>query len=101
MWLLSFIPNALEHISEGVSALLGGAIGWLLTRKKQAADLKGTELDNVEDAVKIWRELAEGFESRFKLLESEVKALREENESLRKQVTELHIENVNLKNLIT
>ena len=39
----------------------GGFFGWFFTRKKSNADAKGSELENVEHAIKIWRETAENL----------------------------------------
>ncbi len=50
-------------------------ITWGFTRKSTA---KKSELDNTEQAVKIWRELAEGLFLELEKLKEEVHELREE-----------------------
>ena len=67
-----------------------GFAGWFFGRKKQNAETKGTELDNVEKAVEIWREMASDLRGQFQALQTEVLALQ-------KQVTRLEIENERLK----
>lgn len=63
---------------------------WWFSRKKQNADVKITELDNVEKAIAIWRTMAEGLVAKFDdlsqkydELSKEVEALRRENKSLK------------------
>lgn len=50
-------------ITPILSAITTGSITYIFTvkqmRKKATAEAKGAELDNVEKAVKIWRELSE------------------------------------------
>jgi cell division protein FtsB len=76
-----------------ISSLTGGGIGWLVTlraqRTKAVAESRGSELDNVEDAVKIWRELAESFRN-------ELQQARADNCEITKQVDMLRREVVRL-----
>lgn len=76
-----------------VSTLAGSGIGSLVTlraqRTKANAESSGSELDNVEDAVKIWRELAESFKN-------ELQQARADNSEITKQVDLLRREVVRL-----
>lgn len=76
-----------------VSTLAGSGIGSLVTlraqRTKANAESRGSELDNVEDAVKIWRELAESFKN-------ELQQARADNSEITKQVDLLRREVVRL-----
>jgi len=71
----------------------GGIIGWIVTRKKTNADAKGSELENVEHAIKIWRETAEKLSARVDELSLEV-------EELRKDLISVHRENKQLKDYL-
>jgi len=54
----------------------GGIIGYFVTRKKSNADAKGSELENVEHAIKIWRETAEKLSARVDELSKEIDEMR-------------------------
>jgi len=83
MQLNSIIENAL------IAASTGG-ITWFFTRKKQHAEIKASELDNVEKAISIWRELAldlgkkvEELSARYDTISQEIVDLRRENRTLK------------------
>lgn len=54
----------------------GGFFGWFFTRKKSNAEAKGSELENVEHAIKIWRETAEKLSARVDELSKEIDEMR-------------------------
>lgn len=90
--------NALYGIitSSGVGLLIF-LLGSYYQKKKNRveidklkAEVEGQELSNIDRAVKIWRELAEG-------LERTVDDLREECHKLREEVKQLRTENYSLK----
>ena len=87
----------MEWISEVVKIVGsvggGGIIGYFVTRKKTNADAKGSELENVEHAIKIWRETAEKLSTRVDELSLEV-------EELRKDLISVHRENKQLKDYL-
>lgn len=56
----------------------GGFFGWFFTRKKTDAEAKGSELENVEQAIKIWRETAERLEQKVTFLEGQIKDLQQD-----------------------
>ncbi len=70
------------------------SVTWFLARRKNNADAKSSELDNVEKAIKVWRELSEGMERRFT---HEIEELRKENCDLQQQVSLVMKENEELK----
>lgn len=57
----------MDQIIVGAFGLIGGIVGYIFTylqgRKKGRAEAKKSELENVEGAVKIWREVAEEMAS--------------------------------------
>jgi len=83
-----------ETILTGVfGAGGGGFFGWFFTRKKSNADAKGSELENVEHAIKIWRETAEKLSARVDELSLKV-------EELQKDLITVHRENKALKDYL-
>jgi len=71
----------------------GGIIGYFVTRKKTNADAKGSELENVEHAIKIWRETAEKLSARVDELSKEI-------DDLRADLVTVHRENKQLKDYL-
>lgn len=80
-----------------IQLVMGGALTGFLstiltlraTRKKADSEAKGQELDNVQEAVKIWRELAETFRVDIKNTQEENCELTKQIEGLRKEVVKL------------
>ncbi len=58
-----------EFIILFLTSIFGGSASWLFfvkpKRKKAIAEAKGTELDNIEKAISIWRKLFEESEKRL------------------------------------
>lgn len=86
---MEFIGLIENTVIAGSSAV----ITWWFSRKKQDAELKASELDNVEKAISIWRELAqdlgkkvEDLSNRCELLSSEINELRGENKTLKTEL---------------
>ena len=88
----------MELISLILNAILGGSLIVTLvtlraTRLKATADAKGSELDNVQEAITIWREMAETLKSELeasrKKYEETTEQMHKEVESLRRAVTRL------------
>jgi len=84
-----------EVIIPGATGLFGALITWLFGRKKEAVDMQSTEITNVQEAIKIWREMAtdlkaEVLELKLKVesLEAEIHKLRSENIELRAKLDE-------------
>ena len=69
-------------------------VTWFLSRRKYKAETTANELDNVEKAAKIWRELSEDLEKRLK---DEIRELREENSSIQERFSTVLLENKALK----
>lgn len=76
----------MPYLSEGLTAMIAGFAGWFFTRRKTRAEGRKSELETVQEAIKIWRETAGD-------LKDEVRQLREENKTLRSEVTKLRISN--------
>lgn len=89
-------------VSTVVASIFGGGfVGSFLTvraqRKKATAEAKGaeataesTELDNVEKAIKIWREMAQSLKTELEASRSNYAEVASQVELLRKDVQRLN-----------
>ena len=71
------------------TGILGALITWLLGKKKEEALTKASELDNMEKAVRLWREMAEELKKQVDDLSDKVDNLMQEVHSLRLENNEL------------
>jgi hypothetical protein len=78
----------------------GGFFGWFFTRKKSNAEAKGSELENVEAAIKIWRELAEENKRENIQLKKEMADIKQQLEEMRSDLITVHRENKVLKDYL-
>lgn len=78
----------------------GGALGWFFSRKKTNADARGSEIDNVEKVIAIWRETAEKLKASNDELVKEVHSLRQDVDYLREELSVMHRENTKFKNYL-
>jgi len=83
-----------EYLNLLFISTIPATVTWLLARRKNNADTKNSELDNVGKAITIWRELNEDMEERFN---RQVEELRKENCNLQQRVTIVMKENEELK----
>lgn len=79
-----------------LSATCASVLTWLLTRKKQNAEVESNELDNVVKAINIWKDAAKDMTDMVRDLRKEVddqaaqiKELKIENEQLREEIRQL------------
>lgn len=94
-----------ETLLTGIIGAATMALGWILGGKKKAkleekqaiATVHSTELDAIDKAVGIWRNLAQDLKKEVDELRTLVTALRIENDKLSSQVSGLSIENQNLR----
>lgn len=84
-----------------------GLWAWIRQRKRDAAEIRTAEIENVEKAITIWRNLAQDMRARVDELTAQVVALNQkvdhlnaENESLKIKVLMLEDENVRLESEI-
>lgn len=78
----------------------GGFFGWFFTRKKTNAEAKGSELENVEQAIKIWRESAQSLQLENERLSKKVEDLSKAIEEMRIDLITVHRENKILKDYL-
>lgn len=86
-----------EVVANIIVAFSTAAITWFFARKKQAAEVKTNELDNVEKAIVIWRGIAEDLgkkvdmlTAKCEVLSQEIDALRKENQSLKANLRQIN-----------
>jgi chromosome segregation ATPase len=68
---------------------LTGIMGWFAAQKKNLAEAKGKELDNVEKAVEIWRNSAEELSNQLRTYNQELLNTRNENMKLQAEIDKL------------
>jgi predicted nucleic acid-binding Zn-ribbon protein len=87
-----------QYISLILNAILGGGfiaslVNLRSTKKKAASEAKSKELDNVQEAIGIWREMAEGLKKELEETRAEnadfSSKMQKEIETLRKAVCRL------------
>ena len=90
------MTEIISIVPELITAFVAAFLGWFFTRKKQKAEVKatetnvkGAELDIVEQAVGIWRKLAED-------LNEDLKAARKQITEVQTTLGEILIENEKL-----
>lgn len=80
-------------LASGLTALTT----WFFARKKMASETKASELENVEKAIEIWREMAESIEAKMKEMEAEMQS---KIDRLTKEVHLYRKENQELKRVL-
>ena len=83
-------------ILNALTGLTTATITWYAARRKNKAETYVSELDAVERAVKVWRELGEGMQQKYEALHEEIEMLRDEVKVLREENRELKKENQRL-----
>jgi regulator of replication initiation timing len=86
-----------DTILPSIVSLISGAFGWLIGRKKENIEVQKTEIENVSDAIKLWRETAQELKAevaelkiKVESLTTEINGLRTENIELRAKLNENH-----------
>jgi regulator of replication initiation timing len=79
-----------QIVIPGVTGLFGSLVTWLFGRKKEKIEVQSSEITNVQEAIKIWREMATD-------LKAEVADLKDKVESLTNEIHSLRSENVELR----
>lgn len=76
-----------------LTATIASLATYFSTRKKENVDIQGGELSNTQEAVKIWRELAQDMSDKVKelsdkidILTAEVHSLKSENSALKSKL---------------
>ena len=81
--------NISDIIVPSLTAFFGAFVTWLFGRKKENVEVQGTEITNTQEAIKIWREMAQDMSDKVKELSDKVDALTQEVHSLRSENADL------------
>lgn len=80
-------------IFPAIISSITGLFGWFVGKNKEQVEIQGSEITNVQEAIKIWREMATDMKAevaelkeKIELLTTEVHTLRSENVELRQKL---------------
>ena len=97
----------IDAIIPFIIPVLGGAIGYLLARKKNEADIKKTEsetdsidIGNLRNLIEIYRRAANDLSEQVKQLRQEVFEFAEENSHLKEEIKQLSAQIQDLQKFI-
>lgn len=79
-----------EIIIPSATGALGAFVSWIFGRKKENVEVQASEINNVQEAIKIWKDMAQE-------LKEEVAELKEKVEQLTSEVHTLRAENITLR----
>lgn len=75
-----------EIIITALISAVTGVAGWFAARRQNLAEVQSTELDNVEKAVKYYRDMLDDMAGRHKSALAELNQVRLDMEQLQNQV---------------
>jgi predicted RNase H-like nuclease (RuvC/YqgF family) len=78
-----------DIIVPSITGAIGAFVTWLAGRKKENVEVQGSEITNTQEAIKIWREMAQEMSDKVKELSDKVDALTQEVHSLRSENSDL------------
>lgn len=81
--------NLDDIIVPSITGAIGAFVTWLAGRKKENVEVQGSEITNTQEAIKIWREMAQEMSDKVKDLSDKVDALTQEVHSLRTENSDL------------
>ena len=87
-------------IYNTLSAAGAALVTWFFSRKKQKTEVESSEIDNVEKAITIWRQIASDLEGKFSALQTQVYDLQKRVLTLELENQRLESENLELKHEI-
>lgn len=85
--MFDYLPDWLTAI---ITAIVASVTTFVFARKKENVEIQGSEITNVQEAIKIWREMATD-------MKAEVAELKDKVESLTTEIHNLRAENVELR----
>jgi predicted nucleic acid-binding Zn-ribbon protein len=84
-------------ISESVTAVIAGVIGWLTGGKIQK---ESAEIQNAKAVLAMWQETADAQKLEIETMRKEIQALREKLDEMETHVRKIESENIELKRLL-
>ncbi len=83
--------NLDDILVPSITGAIASFVTWLIGRKKENVEVQGSEITNTQEAIKIWREMAEDMSNKVKELSDKVDALTQEVHSLRSENSDLKL----------
>jgi predicted RNase H-like nuclease (RuvC/YqgF family) len=83
------MENWNEVILPTLTAFFASVITWIFGRKKAQVEVEAGEITNVQEAIKIWREMANDMKQEVAELKIKVETLTTEIHNLRTENIEL------------
>jgi predicted RNase H-like nuclease (RuvC/YqgF family) len=83
--------NFEDIILPSITGAIGAFISWIAGKNKENVEIQGSEITNTQEAIKIWREMAEDMSNKVKDLSDKVDALTQEVHSLRRENSDLKL----------
>lgn len=86
------MENNIDNIINPFNAIwtmVVGVVAFFTGRKKEKVEVQGSEITNTQEAIKIWREMAQEMSDKVKELSDKVDALTQEVQSLRTENSDL------------
>jgi peptidoglycan hydrolase CwlO-like protein len=87
------MKESIGIIITAMGGIITAIITYYLGKKKQTVEIQNTELDNVDKAVKIWRQLAQDMQRDMENWKSLAIKLQGELDELKNEVHKLQEEN--------
>jgi predicted nucleic acid-binding Zn-ribbon protein len=84
-------------ISESITAVIAGVIGWLTGGKIQK---ESAEIQNAKAVLAMWQETADAQKLEIEAMRREIQALREKLDEMETHVRKIESENIELKRLL-
>ena len=81
-------------ISESITAVIAGVIGWLTGGKIQK---ESAEIQNAKAVLAMWQETAEAQKLEIEAMRKEIQALREKLDEMETHIRKIEAENIELK----
>ena len=86
---MNFLNNLPAEFIAVIAGALSSFVTYIIARRKTLAEAQGSEIDNVQKAIAVWRELAENLEAKVDKLIEENSLLKDEVMSHKKEMARL------------
>jgi chromosome segregation ATPase len=94
------LKELIADVGNLILPALTALFAWYVGKRKAKADAASSELENVQKAIQIWREVAQDMEMKCDRLLLELEAMKKQNRGLISDIAGLRKENKELKLLI-
>lgn len=78
-----------EYIFAILSTIIGSTVTWFFARRKNTAEAQGNEIDNVEKALRVYRDMLSDLEKKVDAQNLTIEKQEKEIILLRKEIREL------------